>query len=222
MSPMARRCAVKLRSVEGCKTHVASLEELTSRDTVTRSVSEGEGFTKLWTRRFGEHPLSLMLRVTVWNRSAIPIAMFVLLMASVICSTSVADDADTTPPVKSPPAAVSSSANTSSAAAEPEAAPARSESEPTKRSAIPIAPIAPEKFRDVDDAAKLLIWLVVSCGLGLLVLLCVIVLGAKRMRRLTSSQVLKSKYDELEFLRLKHRREADGLSSPEPPKTEIR
>lgn len=91
-----------------------------------------------------------------------------------------------------------------------------------KRSATPAAPISPEKFRDVDDAAKLLIWLVVSCGLGLLVLLSVIVLGAKRMRRLTQSQVLKSKYDELEFLRLKHRRESDGLPAPGPPKTEIR
>ena len=94
--------------------------------------------------------------------------------------------------------------------------------QPGKRLATPAAPISPEKFRDVDDAAKLLIWLVVSCGLGLLVLLSVIVLGAKRMRRLTQSQILKSKYDELEFLRLKHRRESDGLPAPEPPKTEIR
>ena len=87
----------------------------------------------------------------------------------------------------------------------------------------PAAPkIAPEKFRDVDDAARLLIWLVVSCGLGGLLLLMVIVLGAKRMRRLTRSQMLKSKYDELEFLRLKHRREAEGLAEREPPKTEIR
>lgn len=93
--------------------------------------------------------------------------------------------------------------------------------EPVKKLAAPVAPLAPEKFRDVDDAAKLLIWLVVSCGLGLLVLLCVIVLGAKRMRRLTQSKLLKSKYDELEFLRLKHRREADGLPAPDEPKTEI-
>ena len=87
----------------------------------------------------------------------------------------------------------------------------------------PAAPkLAPEKYRDVDDAARLLIWLVVSCGLGGLLLLMVIVLGAKRIRRLTRSQMLKSKYDELEFLRLKHRREVEGLAQREPPKTEIR
>ncbi len=96
------------------------------------------------------------------------------------------------------------------------------EPEPIKKPTATVAPLAPEKYRDVDDAAKLLIWLVVSCGLGLLVLLCVIVLGAKRMRRLTQSKSLKSKYDELEFLRLKHRREADGLPAPDEPKTEIR
>ena len=107
-------------------------------------------------------------------------------------------------------------------ATSPNTTPLPSDPEPVKKTAAPVAPISPEKFRDVDDAAKLLIWLVVSCGLGLLVLLCVIVLGAKRMRRLTRSQMLKSKYDELEFLRLKHRREADGLTAPESPKTEIR
>ncbi len=96
------------------------------------------------------------------------------------------------------------------------------EHEPVKKTTASVVPLAPEKYRDVDDAAKLLIWLVVSCGLGLLVLLCVIVLGAKRMRRLTQSKSLKSKYDELEFLRLKHRREADGLPAPDEPKTEIR
>ncbi len=116
---------------------------------------------------------------------------------------------------------------TEQSAAEVKAASTESSTPPTdpapvKKTAAPVPPLAPEKFRDVDDAAKLLIWLVVSCGLGLLVLLCVIVLGAKRMRRLTQSKSLKSKYDELEFLRLKHRREADGFPAPDEPKTEIR
>lgn len=100
--------------------------------------------------------------------------------------------------------------------------PTKRDSESSRKIVAPAPSLAPEKFRDVDDAAKLLIWLVVSCGLGMLVLLCVIVLGAKRMRRLTQSKSLKSKYDELEFLRLKHRREVDGLPSPKEPKTEIR
>ena len=112
-------------------------------------------------------------------------------------------------PANSPPAAVT-----------PTSATPDKNNESPKKPAAPNLP--PEKYRDVDDAAKLMVWLVVSCGLGGLLLLGVIVLGAKRMRRLTRSQMLKSKYDELEFLRLKHRREADGFAAPEPPKTEIR
>ena len=117
-----------------------------------------------------------------------------------------------------PPASASDAGKTNSVV--PQARPMPPVGEAAK---MPAAPkIAPENFHRVDDAAKFLIWLVVTCGLGGLLLLMVIVLGAKRMRRLTRSQMLKSKYDELEFLRLKHRRESDGLAERDPPKTEIR
>ncbi|HLQ46865.1 MAG TPA: hypothetical protein VK137_19120, partial [Planctomycetaceae bacterium] len=116
------------------------------------------------------------------------------------------------------PASTSNAHETNSAVPQPQPKPPIGEA--AKKPAA--AKIAPEKFPVVDDAARLLIWLVVSCGLGGLLLLMVIVLGAKRMRRLTRSQMLKSKYDELEFLRLKHRREVEGLAQREPPKTEIR
>ena len=149
----------------------------------------------------------------------IQLALFSLLVALSVCPMEAvnADQALSEKPTDSQsadtPDAKASDAGSTERTAEPE---------PIKKPTATVVPLAPEKYRDVDDAAKLLIWLVVSCGLGLLVLLCVIVLGAKRMRRLTQSKSLKSKYDELEFLRLKHRREADGLPAPDEPKTEIR
>ncbi len=80
--------------------------------------------------------------------------------------------------------------------------------------------LPPERFREVDQAASLMIWLVFSCGLGGVVMLLFIIFGARRIRRLTRSQVLKSKYDELEYLRLKPRREVeDSQSSQDEPKT---
>lgn len=80
--------------------------------------------------------------------------------------------------------------------------------------------LTPERFREVDQAASLMIWLVFSCGLGGVVMLLFIIFGARRIRRMTRSQVLKSKYDELEYLRLKHRREVeDSPSSQDEPKT---
>lgn len=82
--------------------------------------------------------------------------------------------------------------------------------------------IAPDRFHEVDEAAKLMVWLVVVCGLGALVLLGLIVMGARRIRRLTRSPVLKSKYDELEHLRAKYQREVDGLDTPPPPNREPR
>jgi Flp pilus assembly protein TadB len=144
---------------------------------------------------------------------AVSIAVLLVFAVLPIQSTR-ADEPATSEPATNQPAA-----DVTAAATESSLPPIRPES--AKKLAAPAAPLSPEKFRDVDDAAKLLIWLVVSCGLGLFVLLCVIVLGAKRMRRLTQSKSLKSKYDELEFLRLKHRRETDGLPAPDEPKTEI-
>jgi len=149
----------------------------------------------------------------------IQVALFSLLVALSVCPMEAvnADQALSERPTDS------QSADTPDAkASDAESAGRTADPELVKKPTAPVVPLAPEKYRDVDDAAKLLIWLVVSCGLGLLVLLCVIVLGAKRMRRLTQSKSLKSKYDELEFLRLKHRREADGLPAPVEPKTEIR
>lgn len=80
--------------------------------------------------------------------------------------------------------------------------------------------LAPDRFREVDRAASLLVWLVICCGLGGVALLLLIVFGARRMRRLTRSQVLKSKYDELEYLRLKHRREVERYSSTDATKAD--
>ncbi len=82
--------------------------------------------------------------------------------------------------------------------------------------------VAPDKFREVDDAASLMVWLVVVSGLGGLAILVFITVGARRIRRLTRSRSLQTQYDELEYLRIKHRREIEQLSGSRPPKREPR
>jgi hypothetical protein len=82
--------------------------------------------------------------------------------------------------------------------------------------------IAPDRFQEVDDAARLLVWLVSACGVGAIVLLALIVMGARRLRRLTRSTALKSKYDELESLRARYRQEMEGVGTPPPPNREAR
>lgn len=82
--------------------------------------------------------------------------------------------------------------------------------------------IAPDRFHEVDDAARLLVWLGIAAGFGAVVLLALIVVGARRLRRLTRSTSLKSKYDELEILRAKYRQEMEGLETPPPPSREAR
>lgn len=82
--------------------------------------------------------------------------------------------------------------------------------------------IEPGRFHEVDDAARLLVWLGIASGLGSVVLLTLIVVGARRLRRLTRSTALKSKYDELELLRAQYRREMEGLETPPPSKREAR
>ena len=124
-------------------------------------------------------------------------------LATVIANVAVAD----TKPTNSQTPEVSRSAD-------------ETESEATSRKKT--APkLAPESYQKVDEAAAFLVWLVVACGLGGVVLLLTVVLGARRVRRLTRTQVLKSKYDELEYLRLRHRHEVEGLAPPKPPKTEM-
>ena len=81
--------------------------------------------------------------------------------------------------------------------------------------------ITPDRFHEVDDAARVMVMLIIACGFGAVVLLSMIVLGARRMRRLTRSPSLKSKYDELEYLRAKYRREVEGAAPP-PPNREAR
>ena len=82
--------------------------------------------------------------------------------------------------------------------------------------------ITPDQFHVVDDTVKLTVLLVVVSCLGAIVILTLIVMGARRMRRLTRSPLLKSKYDELELLREKYRREVEGLDTPPPPSREKR
>ncbi|MBC7820558.1 MAG: hypothetical protein IAG10_27045 [Planctomycetaceae bacterium] len=82
--------------------------------------------------------------------------------------------------------------------------------------------IEPDRFHEVDDAARLLVWLGIASGFGAVVLLTLIVVGARRLRRLTRSTALKSKYDELELLRAKYRREMEGLETPPPSNREAR
>ena len=78
--------------------------------------------------------------------------------------------------------------------------------------------IGPERFREVDTAANLMVWLMLACGVGGFLIFLLIIVGARRMRRMTRTQVLKSKYDELEMLREKHRREIAQLEGLEPPR----
>lgn len=82
--------------------------------------------------------------------------------------------------------------------------------------------IAPDKFSEVDKLTNLTIFTMVVCVLGVVALLALIVVGARRMRRMTRSPLLKSKYDELELLREKYRREVDGLDTPPPANREKR
>ena len=82
--------------------------------------------------------------------------------------------------------------------------------------------IAPDKFPEVDNLTRLTIQTLVVCVLGVIGLLALIVVGARRIRRMTRSPLLKSKYDELELLREKYRREVEGLDTPPPPSRESR
>lgn len=82
--------------------------------------------------------------------------------------------------------------------------------------------IEPNRFHEVDDAARLLVWMGIASGLGAVVLLTLILVGARRLRRLTRSTALKSKYAELEDLRAKYRREMEGLETPPPSNREAR
>ena len=82
--------------------------------------------------------------------------------------------------------------------------------------------ISSDQFHVVDDTVKWTVLLVVVSGLGTIAVLATIFVGARRMRRLTRSGLLKSKYDELELLREKYRREVEGLDTPPPPSRENR
>jgi hypothetical protein len=82
--------------------------------------------------------------------------------------------------------------------------------------------IAPDKFSEVDKLTNLTIFTLAVCVLGVVALLALIVVGARRIRRMTRSPLLKSKYDELELLREKYRREVEGLDTPPPPSREKR
>ena len=82
--------------------------------------------------------------------------------------------------------------------------------------------ITPDKFSEVDKLTNLTIFTIVVCVLGVVALLALIVVGARRMRRMTRSPLLKSKYDELELLREKYRREVEGLDTPPPASREKR
>lgn len=86
----------------------------------------------------------------------------------------------------------------------------------------PVKKIEPDRFHEVDEAARILVWLVAVCGVGAVVLLSLIVVGARRLRKLTRSTALKSKYDELEALRARYRQEVEGLDTPPPPNREAR
>ena len=82
--------------------------------------------------------------------------------------------------------------------------------------------IAPDKFSEVDKLTNLTIFTMAVCVLGVVALLALIVVGARRMRRMTRSPLLKSKYDELELLREKYRREVEGVDTPPPASREKR
>lgn len=82
--------------------------------------------------------------------------------------------------------------------------------------------ITPDQFPEVDNLTRLTIQTLVVCVVGVVALLALIVVGARRIRRMTRSPLLKSKYDELELLREKYRREVEGLDTPPPPSREKR
>lgn len=82
--------------------------------------------------------------------------------------------------------------------------------------------IAPDKFSEVDKLTNLTVFTLAVCIVGVLALLALIVVGARRLRSMTRSPLLKSKYDELELLREKYRREVEGLDTPPPPNRESR
>lgn len=82
--------------------------------------------------------------------------------------------------------------------------------------------IAPDKFAEVDQLTSLTIVTLAVFILGAVALLALIVIGARRIRRLTRSTALKTKYDELEQLRAKYRREMEGLETPPPSNREAR
>ena len=82
--------------------------------------------------------------------------------------------------------------------------------------------IAPDKFSEVDKLTSLTVVTLLVCVVGVVALLALIVVGARRIRRMTRSPLLKSKYDELELLREKYRREVEGLDTPPPKSRENR
>lgn len=82
--------------------------------------------------------------------------------------------------------------------------------------------IAPDKFAEVDQLTTLTVITLAVFILGAVALLALILVGARRIRRLTRSTALKTKYDELEQLRAKYRREMEGLETPPPPNREAR
>jgi hypothetical protein len=88
----------------------------------------------------------------------------------------------------------------------------------------PAAPkrIDPDRFQEVDEAARLMVWLTTACSVGAITVLGLIILGARRIRRMTRSPLLKSKYDELENLRAQYRRELEGSDTPPPRSRETR
>ena len=82
--------------------------------------------------------------------------------------------------------------------------------------------IAPDKFSEVDKLTNLTVFTLLVCVLGVVALMALIVVGARRLRTMTRSPLLKSKYDELELLREKYRREVEGLDTPPPASREKR
>ena len=117
------------------------------------------------------------------------------------------------------------SSEVGSSACADEAIPTASENSPSPAVADDKAGgkrIAPDKFSEVDKLTNLTIFTMSVCVLGVVALLALIVVGARRMRRMTRSPLLKSKYDELELLREKYRREVEGLDTPPPASREKR
>jgi hypothetical protein len=98
------------------------------------------------------------------------------------------------------------------------------DSQPTSEQPPAAAPkrIDPDRFQEVDEAARLMVWLTVACSLGAISVLALIIVGARRIRQMTRSPLLKSKYDELENLRAQYRRELEGTDTPPPRSREVR